>query len=106
MVNSWCSARDTSMASTPSLTAVGTVWCKNKWGEGNAANGGWQCGHVYFYFADDLTKHVCELQMVHTQMQTIRKEIPAPAYKQYGSSRAIGQLISVAESEADITASD
>jgi len=66
------------------------VAVKNKWVE--PASGGWFCGQVYFVFADDPSKHVCELQMVYEAMESIRKKIANPAYAQYASNRSAKQL--------------
>lgn len=56
--------------------SIAIVSIKNKWKK--PAAGGWCCGQLYFYFVKDPQQHICELQVVHTQMQTARKEIPKP----------------------------
>jgi len=54
------------------------VGVKNKWKK--PATGGWCCGQLYFYFEDDPDQHICELQIVHREMETLRKGIPSESY--------------------------
>jgi hypothetical protein len=46
-------------------------------------DGGWADTLINFYFADDPSLHVCEIQLVHQQMMTVRKE--QGAHTAYGA---------------------
>lgn len=48
------------------------VGVKNRWR--TPTSGGWSDALITFYFADDATKHICEVQLVHENMMTVRKE--------------------------------
>jgi len=41
----------------------------------NPSTGGWADCMVNFYFSSDPLKHICELQLVHSAMMTVRKEL-------------------------------
>lgn len=47
------------------------VWLKDRWTE--PTNGGWADTLVNFYFADDETKTICEVQLPHLDMMSIRE---------------------------------
>ena len=72
---------------------VVVVGVKNKWKK--PAAGGWCCGQLYFYFTSDPQQHICELQMVHSRMQTARKDIPNQSYEAYSRNRCFSELLSV-----------
>ena len=69
------------------------VLSKNKWTK--PATGGWCCGQIYFYFADDPDRHICELQIVDARMQRQRKSIPNQAYDKYSRNRCFRELLSI-----------
>ena len=50
---------------------------KNRWV--TATSGGWSDVLITFYFTDDPTKHVCEVQLVHSDMMRVRKKMGAHA---------------------------
>ena len=54
-------------------------------------SGGWADIMVNFYFASDGRRHICELQLVHTQLYTIRKNMGAHAT--YAVFRAAMELL-------------
>mmetsp|Transcript_35615 Transcript_35615/g.107161 ORF Transcript_35615/g.107161 Transcript_35615/m.107161 type:complete len:428 (-) Transcript_35615:303-1586(-) len=45
---------------------------KDRFNEPNAS--GYADTMINFYFADDVNRHVCEIQLIHSQLMTIRKE--------------------------------
>ena len=82
---------DAGFASTHGNIVIESV--KNKWKK--PAAGGWCCGQFYFYFAEDPHQHICELQVVHNDMQTARKGIPNQSYEAYSLNRCFGELLKV-----------
>jgi hypothetical protein len=56
-------------------------------------SGGWADIMVNFYFADDPSQHICELQLVHTQLFTVRKNMGA--HETYAVFRAALELCEV-----------
>jgi len=60
---------------------------------GHPTSGGWADIMVNFYFADDPNQHICELQLVHTQLFTVRKKMGA--HQSYGIFRAALELCEV-----------
>ena len=60
---------------------------------GHPTIGGWADIMVNFYFTDDPNQHICELQLVHTQLFTVRKKMGA--HKSYGIFRAALELCEV-----------
>lgn len=50
---------------------------KNRWE--TATSGGWSDVLITFHFADDPAKHVCEVQLVHSDMMMVRKQMEAHA---------------------------
>jgi hypothetical protein len=63
--------------------------CKNRFGE--PTSGGWADIMFNFYFEDDEAMHICELQLVHSQMYTVRKEMGA--HTTYSTFRAALELM-------------
>jgi hypothetical protein len=58
---------------------------KNRWI--TPTDGGWCDAMITFYFADDVNQHICEIQLVHSQMMTVRKDLNAhKAYNVYRSA--------------------
>jgi hypothetical protein len=48
-----------------------------------SSHGQWPLTEVHFYFADDVNKHVCEVQLVHSAIQRLREQHGANlVYKQ------------------------
>ena len=75
-----------------SHTKICIVGIKNRWPPNKPAQGGWRCGQVYFSFLADPNSHVCELQIVHEAMESVRKEIGNAGYQWFGSNRSSSQL--------------
>ena len=73
-------------------TKIHIVGIKNRWPPNKPAPGGWCCGQVYFSFLDDANGHVCELQIVHESMESVRKKIGNPAYLKFSANRSAAQL--------------
>ena len=78
------------------------VRAKNKWAK--PAAGGWCCGQIYFYFADDPDRHICELQVVDGRMQRQRKSIPNQAYDKYSRNRCFRELLGVVNEQDRLAA--
>ena len=78
------------------------VRAKNKWAK--PAAGGWCCGQIYFYFADDPDRHICELQVVDARMQRQRKSIPNQAYDKYARNRCFRELLCVIDKQDSLAA--
>jgi hypothetical protein len=57
---------------------------------GEPTSGGWADIMINFSFADDANKHICEVQLVHKQLYTVRKEMGA--HKTYSIFRAALEL--------------
>ena len=53
--------------------------------------GGWRDIMINFYLNSDSNKHICELQLVHTQMMTARKGLPGHAV--YNRVRNASELL-------------
>jgi hypothetical protein len=53
-----------------------------------------------FYFEDDETRHICELQLVHSQMYTVRKEMGA--HKTHSTFRAALELLEMLDLDPEI----
>eukprot|EP00039_Didymoeca_costata_P005888 m.85664 g.85664 ORF g.85664 m.85664 type:complete len:472 (-) comp13018_c1_seq9:1570-2985(-) len=53
--------------------------------------GGWSDTMINFYFANDCNKHICEVQLVHARMMTVRKE--REAHKGYSQFRTALELL-------------
>ena len=77
---------------TASTFKINIVGIKNRWPPNEAQKGGWRCGQVYFSFLADDNAHVCELQIVHEAMESVRKGIGNPGYQYFGSNRSALQL--------------
>jgi hypothetical protein len=53
-------------------------------------SGGWADIMVNFHFKDDNSKHICEVQLVHSQLYGVRKHMGA--HKTHGDFRAAKEL--------------
>jgi hypothetical protein len=62
--------------------------CKGRFG--HPTSGGWADIMMNFCFQDDESQHVCELQLMHTQLYTVRKNMGA--HKSYSIFRAALEL--------------
>jgi len=58
-----------------------------------ASDGGWRDVLVNFIFKDDPEKHVCELQVMHQQMMTMRADMGA--HKDYAQIRGAIEILEV-----------
>jgi hypothetical protein len=71
---------------------------------GTPTSGGWADIMINFYFKDDDDQHICELQLVHTQLYTVRKNMGAHAT--YSVFRAALELLEMLgmnpEDEGDV----
>eukprot|EP00039_Didymoeca_costata_P022557 m.346949 g.346949 ORF g.346949 m.346949 type:complete len:329 (+) comp30824_c0_seq1:617-1603(+) len=57
-------------------------------------SGGWAVTIINFYFADDSNKHICEIQLVHSQLMAVRKQLDAHvAYNQFKAARDLLESI-------------
>ena len=65
------------------------VGVKDRWVA--ATSGGWSDALLTFYFLDDPSKHVCEVQLVHTDMMRVRKQMGA--HKGYSAFRCALELL-------------
>ena len=65
------------------------VGVKNRWLA--PTSGGWSDALITFYFEDDVTKHICEVQLVHADMMRVRKEMGA--HKGYTTFRCALELL-------------
>jgi len=75
------------------------VWYKDRWT--HPTNGGWADSLVNFYFADDKTKTICELQLPHGDMMAIREAFGA--HNGYDELRKAVELLTIT-GHADIVA--
>lgn len=75
------------------------VWIKNRWS--TPTNGGWADTLVNFYFANDKTKTICEVQLPHADMMAIREAFGA--HNGYDELRKAVELLSIT-GHADIVA--
>ena len=75
-----------------------TSRCKNRFGK--PTSGGWADIMFNFYFEDDETRHICELQLVHSQMYTVRKEMGA--HKTHSTFRAALELLEMLDLDPEI----
>jgi hypothetical protein len=67
------------------------IWITRSKGRfGQPTSGGWADIMINFCFQDDKEQHVCELQLVHTQLYTVRKNMGA--HKTYSIFRAALEL--------------
>jgi hypothetical protein len=65
---------------------------KNRFG--NPTSGGWADFMVNFYFEDDGNQHICELQLVHSQMFGMRKNMGAhKTYAQFRGAKEILEML-------------
>jgi hypothetical protein len=60
---------------------------------GSPTSGGWTDCMINFYFANDPNRHVCELQLIHEEMMTVRREMKAHAGYVALSLTALSPLI-------------
>lgn len=65
------------------------VRCKNRWT--NPTAGGWRDAMFNFYVAGDKAKHVCEVQLVHAQLLTARKDLSG--HEIYRSQRNAAEIL-------------
>ena len=68
------------------------VGVKNRWVK--PAVGGWCDALLTFYFANDPDKHICEIQLVHSLMVNVRKQMDA--HKMYTEVRNAEELLEAA----------
>jgi hypothetical protein len=62
---------------------------KNRWNI--STDGGWCDALVTFYFHTDINQHICEIQLVHEQMMSVRSEMDA--HRAYGVYRSAFELL-------------
>lgn len=67
------------------------VWIKNRWEHPTAA--GWADALINFYFADDETKTICELQLIHANMWSVRAHLGA--HNGYDRLRVVQELLRI-----------
>jgi hypothetical protein len=65
---------------TASIVILGV---KNRWKK--PTSGGWSDAMIIFTFVGDPTSHICEVQLVHTDMMRVRTKMNA--HKGYGAFR-------------------
>jgi hypothetical protein len=58
---------------------------------GHPTSGGWADFMVNFYFKDDEGQHICEVQLVHSQMYILRQKMGA--HKTYGQFRGAKEIL-------------
>lgn len=75
------------------------VWFKDRWSK--PTNGGWSDSLLNFYFANDETKTICELQLPHGDMMAIREAFGA--HNGYDELRKAAELLAIT-GHADIVA--
>jgi hypothetical protein len=80
--------------------------CRAKNRFGNPTSGGWADFMVNFYFEEDGHKHICEVQLVHSQMFLMRQTMGAHAtYGQFRGAKEILEILGLDPEEgADATA--
>jgi hypothetical protein len=71
---------------------------------GAPTSGGWADIMVNFHFEDDKAKHICEVQLVHSQMYGLRKNMGAHA--SYGVFRGAKELMEMLGLDPEEGASD
>ena len=77
-------------ASTSGKTKLTVTRIKDRFFKSPSA-GGWRDIMINFYLNSDSNKHICELQLVHTQMMTARKGLPGHAV--YNRVRNASELL-------------
>merc|ERR1712003_292223 len=50
------------------------------------AGGGWRDVLINFFFADDRERHICEIQVMHSHLLSVREDMGA--HHEYGAFRA------------------
>jgi hypothetical protein len=71
-----------------SIGKIVIVSVKNRWNTPSST--GWHDGLILFYFQDDENKHICELQLVHSLLNNVRKGMGAhKTYSQYRSAEEL-----------------
>jgi hypothetical protein len=80
--------------------------CKGRFG--HATSGGWADLLLNFYFCDDVNRHICEVQLTHTQMQKSRKQMGAhSAYTEFRAALELLDMLGVDPEEgADASEED
>ena len=73
---------------------------------GHPTSGGWADIMVNFYFEDDGDRHICEVQLVHSQLYTVRKNMGA--HQTYSMFRAALEIMEMLgeDPEEDVDARD
>jgi hypothetical protein len=66
---------------------------------GHPTSGGWADFMVNFYFEDDEGQHICEVQLVHSQMYLLRKKMGA--HKTYGQFRGAKEILEMLDLEPE-----
>jgi len=70
---------------------INVLRVKNRFAQ--PTSGGWADFMVSFTFRDDPNKHVCELQLCHKDLMTVRKQMGA--HHEYGEFRSALELLEV-----------
>lgn len=65
------------------------VWIKNRWATPTSA--GWADALINFYFVEDPTRTICELQLIHKSMWRIRSNLGA--HDGYDKLRVVQELL-------------
>lgn len=79
-----------------SAESIQIVRIKNRFFE--PTPGGWADTMINFFFTEDANQHICEIQLVHSQMMTVRKA--QGAHRAYTQTRTAQELLE-AIGEAD-----
>jgi hypothetical protein len=66
---------------------------------GHPTSGGWADFMVNFYFKDDEGQHICEVQLVHSQMYILRQKMGA--HKTYGQFRGAKEILEMLDLEPE-----
>ena len=77
------------LANLGTAESIEIVRIKNRFFE--PTSGGWADTMVNFFFTEDPNEHICEIQLVHTQMMTVRKE--QGAHGAYTQTRTAHELL-------------